>query len=314
MSLGRSKYDVRPPPVWNTWAPAAPEMDEKFSARFQELVAASLAQNTWRGLDSVVKSVEKMAVLFSLDLAIPWSSAKCLNFTLAGSIHGWRASTIQSYIYRVASIHTMMELPVPVLTLWARRVIQGLRNIEAAKPTRMAVTPAWMKTLRDELVKANWSRERKRLCWAVCTMLFSGSFRSIEILPPHKDSFAGDSSLVGRDITLRKEKVNGSWSTFFLINLRHPKESKTSARKSTVVEVFEQSGEGAWFCPVKAFTAFKRVVRAGEIKPDQPVFRDENGLGYTRTAFNADIRQLLGKRLDYSSGGGIASHCFRAGK
>ena len=256
--------------------------------------------------------MDKVARGFNLDLSLPWSSAKVLSFCLAGSTM-WRAATIRQYVSRVNTIQKMMGLEEMVSSPWARRVLVGLSNVEKELPTRLAVTPPWMRIIRKQLCKAPWPREKKRLFWAVATLLFSGSLRSSEVLPDGVKQFRPDSTLLGSDVDIRQEKVNGKWVTFMLLKIRSPKEIKATSRKTVLVDVFEQSGPGSWFCPVKAWRKYKLVVRKGCVKPDMPAFRTKLGAGYTADAFNKDLKALLEENRIYKDGPGITSHSFRAG-
>lgn len=276
-------------------------------------MSASLASNTWKSLDSVTRSVESIAREFSLDLAMPWDSQKLLSFVLAGSIRGWRASTLRSYVSRVSSLHQLLGLSQVSMSPWARRCIVGLENTQATKPNKLAVTPFYMKMIREQLVKANWTRIRKRTFWATCCLLFSGSLRSAELLPGSALSWTPETTLMGRDIVLRKEKINGAWVSYLQLSVKVPKETKNSKQKVVLIEVFEQKNAAAWFCPLRAFTSFLRVVHAGHLEPDLPVFRTSSGVGYCPRRFNEEVKLLLASKLNYEAGGGISAHCFRAG-
>ena len=297
------------------WAPRAPTGDipEALVGRFSELLSASLASNTWKSLDSVTRSVESIAKEFALDLAMPWDSQKLLSFVLAGSIRGWRASTLRSYVSRVSSLHQLLGLSQVSISPWARRMLVGLENTQASKPSRLAVTPFYMRMIREQLVKANWTRQRKRIFWACCCLLFSGSLRSAELLPVLAESWTPETTLLGRDIIHRREKVNGAWVSYLQLSVKAPKETRNSKMKVVLVEIFEQKDTAAWFCPLRAFTTFLRVVHAGHLEPDLPVFRTSNGLGYCPRRFNEEVKSLLASKLNYEAGGGISAHCFRAG-
>ena len=314
MRPGRKKYGTVCP-EWNVWAPRAPTGDipEALLGRFSELLSASLATNTWKSLDSVTRSVESIAQEFALDLSMPWDSSKLLSFILGGSVRGWRASTLRSYASRVSSLHQLLGLGQVPISPWARRMLVGLENSEATKPNKLAVTPFYMRMIREQLVKADWTRQRKRIFWATCCLLFSGSLRSAELLPGLATSWTPETTLLGRDIVLRKEKINGAWVSYLQLSVKVPKESKNSKQKIVPVELFEQKEAAAWFCPLRAFTSCLRVVHAGHLDPDLPVFRTANGLGYCPRRFNEDIKLLLSDKLNYQAGGGISAHCFRAG-
>ena len=312
MKADRCKYDTVPSKYWSKWKPPAPVEDKELASRYEALVAASFADRTWQSLESVTRSVDKIAKKFRLDLAMPWSSNKLLQFVLAGSTM-WKADTIKQYVSRINSVHKLLGMDELKQTPWVKRVIIGLSNIEKEMPARLAVTPAWMKIIRKELCRAPWPLERKRLFWAVATLLFSGSLRQSEVLPFQVYKFKPDSTLLGSDIEVKQEKVENKWVTFMLLRIRSPKEIKATAKKSTWVELFKQEGQGSWLCPVKAFLKYKRLVRGNVIHPDLPAIRTKEGKGYTGDMFNKDLKGLLTKHKIYNGGVGILSHSFRAG-
>ena len=68
---------------------------------------------------------------------------------------------------------------------------------------------------------------------------------------------------------------------------------------------------GNYLCPITALEKWRKVSKLpkSEVKP---VFRQEDGSNYTGKDFNADLKNLLGKHMDYKRGK-ILSHSFRSG-
>ena len=300
---------------WRLWAGGeAPVVEASLRAQFDKLVSASMAENSWRSLRSVLKSVDTLATEFSLELSLPWTQDKLLAFVLAGSMKGWQSSTLRSYVSRVSSVQQLGGMGPVTMSLWGRKVLKGLENTEKKIPSRLAVTPAWLRLIRKELVTRSWPRSKKRLFWMACVGLFHGSLRSAEMLPNSARSWAPDSTLLGRDVKLKSEVVNGETVRFLILVVRNPKETARAAKKVTFVELYEQKGAASWFCPVRAYLKFVEAVLGGVAPPPGlPLMRRQNGRGYTAVAFNADLRDILTPWLAYGSEGGISAHSFRAG-
>ena len=85
-----------------------------------------------------------------------------------------------------------------------------------------------------------------------------------------------------------------------------PKEEKF--KKAITVELFSNS---TFCCPLDALKKWKLVskVAGGRLSP---LFREESGVCYTGAEFNADLKRLLGKVIDYDKKK-VLSHSFRAG-
>lgn len=118
---------------------------------------------------------EKFTIEFMCSL--PWCDAKTLRFTLASAERGLKGATVMNYIRRVSSIQQLAGGPGVNISPWVKKVIQGMKNLEEERPTRLAVTPAVLKQIRSALERSNWSRERRRLFWATCCLMFHGSLR-----------------------------------------------------------------------------------------------------------------------------------------
>ena len=101
--------------------------------------------------------------------------------------------------------------------------------------------------------------------------------------------------------------------TIFCFRVKLPKESSTTGRKSTLIELFEQQGEAAWFCPLRALQMYLSVVHNGSINKHLPLMRLESGKGYCRRQLNSDLKELLAPTVNYQEGPGILAHSFRAG-
>ena len=301
--------------AWRTWAPAAPAASNwppVMSEKFDQLMGASLSRNTWSSLKSVMEVVKFTAAEFKVDLDLPWGEDKLMTFLVASACRKLKAATCKSYIHRVSSVQQLNGGQPIILTPWAKKVLAGLRNLEDETPGRMAVTPAWLRIIYSRLKNSNWPRSRRHIFWCVCCLLFHGSLRSCELLPTSTKSWTPGSTLMGGDIVLKREKVNGTWTKWLLLKIKLPKEEASSGRKAVFVEMFSQPQ--LWFCPYAAYTNYLVVVHKKTSVPNLPAIRTEEGKGYPAIQFNNDLKELLGGLVPYSSAGsGILSHSFRAG-
>ena len=313
MTPGPGKYGDTS--SWRTWAPAGPPASNwppVLSEKFDQLMAASLSRNTWSSLKSVVSVVKQTAAEFEVDLDLPWGESKLMTFLVASSCRKLKSATCKSYIHRMSSVQQLNGGQPISLTPWAKKVLAGMRNLEEETPGRLAVTPAWLRVIYSKLRNSDWTRARRHLFWCVCCLLFHGSLRSCELLTTSTKSWTPGSTLMGADIVLRREKVNGKWARWLLLKIKLPKEEASSGRKAVFVEMLEQPE--LWFCPYASFTNYISVVHKKTIVPDLPAIRTEEGKGYPAIQFNSDLKELLRGLVPYSSAGsGILSHSFRAG-
>ena len=75
-----------------------------------------------------------------------------------------------------------------------------------------------------------------------------------------------------------------------------------------MVEIFPT---GNYLCPIRALEKWRKVSKLPKSKV-KPVFRQEDGSNYTDKEFNADLKNLLDKHMDYKRGK-ILSHSFISG-
>ena len=118
---------------------------------------------------------------------------------------------MKDYISRVSSLQQLAGLGPVVRTPWARKVLAGLRNLEESRPSRLAVTPAIMRDIKSALTRSGWPRARRRTVWSASCLLFHGSLRAVELLPEAMNTWAPDATLMGSDVEIRRNKVDGVW-------------------------------------------------------------------------------------------------------
>ena len=170
----------------------------------------------------------------------------------------------------------------------------------------MAMTVPMMTLLKKLLSMTNWPLEKKRLYWAVSSIAFHGSFRVHELLSRQEESFDPSSTLLGKDVRLAKVRVEGREEEVLIIHLKAPKEDRLSSGIN--IELF---ATGTSLCPVKAWKKWMEV-RKERLQATKPVFRQSSGKCMSGSLFNRDLKNLLGKYIDYSKGK-ITTHSFRSG-
>ena len=187
-----------------------------------------------------------------------------------------------------------------------KKALTGRGNTQEVRPSRLAITPDVLYLIKTKLSKAKIPLTKKRLIWAVASILFIGSLRVGEILAPSAAIYVRGNSLLNKHVEHLTRTVGGEERNFLKLFLESPKEDK--ARRGVHVELFSL---GNFFCPVEAYTKWKLSSKVTH-GPEDPVFRREDGLCYTAKEFNADLKRLLESEIDYSNGR-ISSHSFRAG-
>ena len=209
---------------------------------------------------------------------------------------------------QVKKLHEIEEVPFPNCqqAKMVRRALAGRANTQEVKPTRLAVTPDIMWLIKTNLARATMPLQKKRLMWAVACTLFIGSLRAGEILTSNTSVFVKGATLLNKHVRWETKEVGGKRRNFIKLHLEAPKEDKT--RRGVEVELYKLEN---FFCPVTAMAKWKQG-SALQHQDDLPVFRREDGMGYSASELNHDIKNLLMGEIDYSNGR-ISSHSFRAG-
>ena len=102
-------------------------------------------------------------------------------------------------------------------------LIKGIGNTQPVVQRPIAVTPDVLFLILQKLKAVEWSKGRKRLCWAVCLTPFCGSLRTGEALGKNSRSFHPDTSLLGRNVRIENIVVNGNSETFIFLEIESPK-------------------------------------------------------------------------------------------
>ena len=265
------------------------------------LIAAAYATPTWKKHEAAVNSFNTFECNSKSDW--PLSIDKLAEYvTWALQERKLKASTVESYLSSLKSIHNLRSLPtVNFDSPYLATLIRGGQNLEIysteTKHTRKVMTLELLKILGHEIAKTNWPENSKQVIWCACTTAFFGSFRLGEILPNSEYNSHPSDTLLWKDINvISSEHV-----------LIHVKVSKSRSKHGDFVDMFSFRGHGV--CPVKTLLALKRLSASNG--PDCPVFSFDSGKNLTLCNLNETIRTLLEKHLGPESGQ-FSGHSFRA--
>ena len=273
-----------------------------------ESANSSLSYNTWKQHRTVLSVMKKCELQTGVSMSLPWSETTHATFI------GWclkremRSSTLEVYKSKVRKIHTMNGFPwLAGSSTLTRAAIKGRQNTQTKTSARLPVTPATLLLLKHKIKEAGWPMAKKRLIWAISTTLFVGSFRISEILAAQSHTHIRDSTLLNKNVTEASVSIAGTTRNFLKVHLNNPKEDRN--KLGVDVELFELPG--LFFDPVKAMRQWRAASQV-EAKPDQPMFRWENGDNVTPREYNACLKALLADSIKYENGK-ITAHSFRAG-
>ena len=275
---------------------------EKFHSNSKNLLSLAYSASTWRSYESAWNCYKN----FELDTSekSQWPiSQTCLNNFITWCMYKKKlmASSIQSYVHSLCSIHQLMGHDSLIFSsLTTKAIIRGTENLETSKSlykhTRKVFTLHLLKLLGHEIAKSKWSDDSKRIFWACTCTSFFGSFRIGELLAHSKSSFDPSSTLLWGDLKLRSESC--------MIHIRNPKSKK---KEGEFVDLFEFPDKS--ICPVRCLRSLEKC--CDYVDPLKPIFMFKNGTLLTPAVFNETLRSLLRAHLG-SAANQISSHSLRA--
>jgi len=268
-----------------------------------------VTKSTWSTYKTAKTMLKKCEKETNTDMSLPIDRNKILIFIdWLARCRGLKCSTINTYLAGIRQLHIIQGIEPPIIRDGlVKLILKGISNKDGVNKRagnfkgRLPMTLNMMHVLRKLIKTSDYTKNDKKLIWAVSTIAFAGAFRIGEILAKLESTFDPNFTLLAKDVTLSTDKDN---KTVLHICLKCPKESKTAA--PTVVDIFQNNGP---LCPVKAFLAWRnRKVR----EPDMPLFRQENGTPLTGTKMNKIIRKLLDPYTNELVGV-FGTHSFRIG-
>ena len=157
------------------------------------------------------------------------------------------------------------------------------------------------------LLKMNepgWSLYKRRLVFTVAVICFWGALRMGEALCKSARKYDSDNDLLLQDVKLKKTMVNGKDVEYLTVRLKSTKVCR-KLEKGLSVEIYRVDGP---LCPVTAWKRYRALTR--EDDGELPAFRTEEGLSYSHTNMNKDLKTVFDKRIEY---GAVSGHSFRIG-
>lgn len=291
---------------------ASLHIDRKWRKLLAEAANHGLSQGTWSSYKSALKALK----------ACETETGKCMNFPLSGqevlTFVAWLANkgltqrTISVYLAGIRQCHLVRGVELPILrSPVVNMVLEGKKHADLADKkkygddSRLPMTPALMKLLKEEIRNDSIHPQLKLLLWSVSTLAFNGGFRVHELLCRKVNTFDPSVSLLGQDLIKKTCTIKGRRVNTLQILLKSEKQDRIG--KSTIVDVYSSGGA---LCPLKAFEKWK--ASNPPVNARKPAFRDPDGKPVTGRRFNAYLKKYLAK---YTKGSRrkITSHSFRGG-
>ena len=110
--------------------------------------------------------------------------------------------------------------------------------------------------------------------------------------------------LLTEDVRLRKALIGTEEVHYISVKLKSTKSCRR-LEKGCEIEVFEVGGP---LCPVKAWRRYRKMT--GPPEAGMPAFRQQNGLAYSHSMLNRELKQIFAGRVQY---GAVSGHSFRIG-
>ena len=272
----------------------------------------SLAQGTFKSYKTAERHILRCEKEMKVKLRFPFGEREVLTYI------GWlityrkvSVKTVEKYLSGIRLAHIKEGYNVPILRPdMVKVILTGLAQKEkieirlGKKAERLPVTLSVLELIRHELKKAPWTIERKRMILTICYLAFFGSFRIHELLAKEKMEYDQQATLLGNNLTIENWKDKGE--KVMKIWLKSPKELRKGS--GVMVELFSTNNH---LCPIRAYEKYCKISKVAKTSM-KPIFRHENGTNYTGKEFNADLKKLLSKHLDYNEGK-VLSHSFRSG-
>jgi hypothetical protein len=223
---------------------------------------------------------------------------------------GITAVSVDKMLAALRMLHMTLGHQAPMLRPNSvKLVLKGLKNKDEEelrdKPGRQPVTLRILELLYVLLhLDKTRSEKDKSLIWALSSLAFWGGFRAGELVSKRSTRYDSLNTLLKRDLWLAKSAIDGRQVELLNVRLKSTKTCR-AALKGQVVEVFEN---GTKLCPVRAYKKYREL--HGSSRQGMPAFRDETGWAYRHAQFNKDLKEILGKKIQY---GKLTAHSFRSG-
>ena len=212
-------------------------------AQMVHILNTSLANSTWVGIRAIKNSIDNMALKYSLELTMPWGRDQVVNYILALTMEKLAPSTIKTYVSRIASLHRCLGSAPRWESEDIRLLMKGVANLPRSpdsSKSRLAITPAVLRTLCEKLRSSSMPDTMKKMMWAAACLLYAGSLRSCELLSPSKYSFDPTTTMRRCDLEVVKEMVGMNKIRYIRLSVKNPKEFRQAG--TVTVEILPARG------------------------------------------------------------------------
>lgn len=287
------------------------DIDPKWLSTLTDIANHGLSQGTWSSYKTALKALRTCEKEENSRMSFPLGQKQILTFIAWLSKRGLSQKTINVYLAGIRQCHLTEGVDLPILrTPVVNLVLEGKKHVDCNEKSggdtsRLPVTPTMLKILRIELGESSMCKEDKLLVWAVSTLAFNGGFRVHELLAKKSSSFDPFVTLLGRDLTLKKVKINNISTEILQVLIKSQKSDRIGAQ--VIVDVYESRGT---LCPVRAYKKWKAT--STNYSGKKPAFRDSEGRPLTGKRFNQILKSCLGKHTAHT-GRKVTSHSFRSG-
>ncbi len=268
--------------------------DLKFVNACFELIAASLAQSTWRRYNSALR----LWKMFQLQCDKIFDFLDVNSWSERFIVWGWEVrklavSTIKIYLCELKKLGEIARGLEKSNTGLEKFLFQGMTNLDSrAPPSQTRVIPLTVADLGR--IRENLGRHHQKLTgqsvWACCLVAFWGAFRLGELLGSSGYRFDTYSDLQWEDLAWGEDWVR--------IRIKSAKVRGPPGNSALLFSVPDQK-----FCPVSALARLKRSQENFSMgKLGQPIFRESNGKFLTKQAFLGIIKQGTGTGIPLFTG------------
>lgn len=271
-----------------------------------------LSRGTWSSYKTALKALNRCGEEANTSMNFPLKQEQVLTFVAWMTDRGLSAKTMQVYLAGIRQCHLVAGVELPVIrSPLVNMLIEGKKHLDAFKKkstgdcSRLPMTPALMKLLKEEIRLDNMTSHDKLVVWAVATLAFNGAFRIHELLSRKSSTYDPKVTLLSRDIIIKESYLGKEKIGIIQVLIKSEKKDRVGA--GVIVDVYESGGD---LCPLKALRKWLRT--KVNSKQKHPAFCLESGKPLTGKAFNAMLKNLLAKHLKgYRRK--VTSHSFRAG-
>ncbi len=267
-------------------------------------MGAYLSENSWNRYNSALNSwagfIKHTGKLFS------WPFEKKL---LRGYV-GWAVNvkhlqpdTVRVYLSDLKLAHELRNKNTDAFDdFFLKKMLKGADHLkmysDIKSKTKLVMSFQMLRILGHEIVKSDWTVEKKKIFWGASCLAYFGSFRMGEILSKSKG---------GEPENLKWGGVNFRPDGSALLNIRFPKIIKNV--QGDFVDIFGLEGKD--YCPVKCLKALAKNA-APENRNGKNVFSFSDSTCLTTSQFTLDLKNLLANVFGPAIVN-LSGHSFRAG-